>query len=68
MKLWYRCALCSPDQSKDFDIEDQDPPVSKAYQLVYDHHKKNSPHCPASRTSRASSQVAVEVILVRMVQ
>lgn len=70
-RLWYRCAACSPDQSRDFEIEG-DPPVSEVYDLVYQHHLKASPDCQLScgataATARQSAWASVE-FLIRHVQ
>ncbi len=65
-KLWYRCQMCSPDRSIDFDVDTVDIPLNNAYQLVFDHHKLNSPTCPCS--SPRIGQTAVEILLIRMIQ
>lgn len=67
MKLWYRCDMCSPDQSKSFDIPQEDPSLAEALELVRPHHKQNSPRCPAARAP-GSMHALEEILLVRMVQ
>lgn len=62
--LWYRCGMCSPDQSRSFDVEPNDPPLSVAYFLAAKEHARVSPDCPAARNPGA----VVEVMLVRIVQ
>ncbi len=65
MKLWYRCQMCSPDQSVCFDIPWKNPPFLVVLNLVENHHKRTSPECQASNAGLNS--VAIE-LLVRMVQ
>lgn len=65
MKIWYRCEMCSPDQSKEFDIEQTNPSYYAVLSLVELHHKQTSPKCPAAPGGTVS---CVEVMFVRMVQ
>jgi len=66
MKLWYRCAMCSPDQSRDFDIPAQNIDVYQAYRLVEEHHRCTSPNCPvAANTLKYGTTVE---FLLRLVQ
>lgn len=64
MKLWYRCEMCSPGQSRCFNVLPDDPPLSVASYLVEQEHARVSPSCPATCDSRS----VVEILLVRMVQ
>lgn len=64
MTLWYRCEMCSPDQSRSFDITQDDPPLSSAFALVAHHHRVYYPNCPAAKDSSATE----EILLVRIVQ
>jgi hypothetical protein len=67
MKLWYRCEMCSPNQSKEFDIEATNPSYYAVLSLVELHHKQTSPKCPAAAPAGTVSCVEV-LLLVRMVQ
>jgi hypothetical protein len=67
MKLWYRCEMCSPNQSKEFDIEATNPSYYAVLSLVELHHKQTSPKCPAA-ASGGTEVSCVEVLFVRMVQ
>lgn len=62
MKLWYRCEMCSPNQSRDFDVGQTDS-LTKAMQLVEEDHRVRFPSCPAAKT-----QNAVVELLIRLVQ
>jgi hypothetical protein len=62
MTLWYRCEMCSPNQSRSFDVEQENPSLNEAMQLVEDHHKKTSSKCPATKGCSSIE------ILIRMVQ
>jgi len=65
-KLWYRCEMCSPRQSKDFECDVDNLTVDLAYLLVKEEHDRISPKCPATGLVGPNS-VAVE-FLVRMIQ
>jgi len=64
MTLWYRCEMCSPNQSKSFEVEDLDPPLSRALEMVAEEHKRVSPKCPASIDPHSM----IEILLIRLVQ
>jgi hypothetical protein len=64
MMIFYRCAMCSPNQSRSVHVLPEDPPLSVACYLVEMHHKQVSPDCPASKDPKT----AVDILLVRMVQ
>ncbi len=64
MTLWYRCQMCSLNQSRDFDVPLNDPPLSVALRLVNQEHARVSPNCPVTLEPWS----AVEILLVRLVQ
>lgn len=66
-RLWYRCAMCSPGQSIDFEVEG-DMPVSEAYRLVFDHHALNSPDCKISAAGETLGRWVTVDFLIRMIQ
>lgn len=64
MKLFYRCQLCCPEQSRDVDVADADPRLSDAALAIAAHHSETSPDCPLNSWPWRS----VEHFLIRGVQ
>jgi len=63
--FWYRCDLCSPNQSQRFEyIEGSDMMLSDAYNVVYRQHLADFPECPSAK---GHEHISVE-FLIRRVQ
>jgi hypothetical protein len=62
MKLWYRCEMCSPNQSRCFDVEGEDMSFTMAQLLVEGDHAIVSPNCPATKDPNSVVQLLVRIV------
>lgn len=61
-KLWYRCDMCSPNQSHDFNVAIENPSLNDALRLVAEHHDRTYPQCPAAKNRNATVEILVRLV------